>query len=105
MVLVRFINVFGSGYEFFDKDSYQVCSNLLHIFQLNNCGNLLLAPPAKNSDDLTWLVQEYSDDSSTADREVGYLELLKCISHRDNFAYEALQFCKRNYYNPYNSLK
>ena len=81
------MNVFGSGYEFVDKDSYQFWSNLLHIFQVNNFRNLLLAPPAKNSDDLTWLVQEDSDDSATADREVGYLELLKCISHRDNFAY------------------
>ena len=76
----------GSGYDFVDKDSYQVCSKLLHIFQVNNCGNLLLTPPAKNSDDLTCLVQEDSDDSSTADREVGSLELLKCSSHRDNFA-------------------
>ena len=86
MVLVRFINVFGSGYEFFDKDSYQVCSNLLHIFQLNNCGNLLLAPPAKNYDDLTCLIQEESEDSSTTDREVESFELLKYSRHGEIFA-------------------
>ena len=80
------MNVFGSGYDFFDKDSYQVCSKWLHIFQVMNCGNLLLAPPAKKSNDLTCLVQEDSDDSSTADREVGSLQLFKCSSHRENFA-------------------
>ena len=82
MVMGRFMNVFGSGYNFVDKDSYQVCSKLLQIFQVKNCGNLLLAPLAKHSDDLTCLVQEDSDDSSPADREVGSLELLKCSSHR-----------------------
>ena len=86
MVPGRFMNIFGSGNEFVDKDSYQVCSKLLQNFQVKNCGNLLLAPPAKNSDDITCLIQKYSYDSSIVYREVGSLELLKYSSHRDSFS-------------------
>ena len=92
MVMGRFMNVFGSGYEFCDKDSYRVCSKLLHIFQVNNCGELLLAPPSKNYDYLTCMIKEDSDDSSTADREVGSLKLMKCSRHRDNFLIKPFNF-------------
>ena len=48
MVLGRFMNAFGSGSDFFDKDIYQVCSNLLHILMVNHGVNLLFASTDNN---------------------------------------------------------
>ena len=48
MVTGSFLDVLGSGAEFVDEDSYQVCSNLLIIFQVKHGGNLLLLPPTNN---------------------------------------------------------
>ena len=37
----RFINFFGSGYDFVDDNSYQVYLNLLCVLQVNYGGKLL----------------------------------------------------------------
>ena len=56
MVPDRFLNVFGSSYDFIDEDSYHVCSTLMYIFQVVNDGeNLLLSPMNDNKDDLNHL--------------------------------------------------
>ena len=41
MVLGRFINVFGSGYDFVDENSHQVYLNLLCVLQVHYGGKLM----------------------------------------------------------------
>ena len=60
------MNIFGSDYAFVDEDSYQVCSNLLHILKVKHGGKLFLEPTEKNSDDINHLEHEYTYDSDTA---------------------------------------
>ena len=55
MVTLRIMNVFGSGSEFVDYDSYQVCSNVLLILQVNQCGNIFWAPLDDNIDYIPFL--------------------------------------------------
>ena len=75
MVPVKFMNIFVIGNDFFDKESYQVWSNLLRILQVNNSRNFLLATTSEKSYDIPDLEQEetYAEifnvrDSSTIEK-------------------------------------